>query len=348
MIGRLGDLTRPLPRVRGYSVCAVGVQLSGEGVGSMGTSLRHTTYVTLSNEPPRTTASVVAASFITAMIFVNVVAVVLASVPSLFESYETTFVLIELVSAVVFTGEWFLRVWSCVERAEYSSLPAMRARLKYIVSPMSLVDIVAVVPLYLSVFDVVSAQSLIALRLLRLLQLVRFFGPLVVLWRVVKSEAPAMMGTIFIVVVLIVMAASGMYLVERNVQPEAFGSIPSAMWWAAVTLTTVGYGDVTPITPVGRVIGVAIMILGIGLVALPAGMLASRFSEELHNRREEFRHRVDLALHDGGFDEGELAALKAAQREYMLTDSSANQIIAEERKRVRRICQTCGKMILSS
>lgn len=156
-----------------------------------------------------------------------------------------------------------------------------------------------------------------------------------------------MLGAIFIVLVLIVIAASGMYLVERDVQPDAFGSIPASMWWAAVTLTTVGYGDVTPITVVGRVIGVAIMILGIGLVALPAGMLASRFSEELHNRREEFRHRVDLALRDGEMDESELASLKAAQHEYMLTETSANQIVSEERKRRRHICGTCGKTVLS-
>ena len=186
-----------------------------------------------------------------------------------------------------------------------------------------------------------------ALRLLRLLQLVRFFSPLVVLLRVIRSEAPAMIGAILIVLVLIVIAASGMYLVERDVQPEDFGSIPAAMWWASVTLTTVGYGDVTPITVLGRMFGVIIMILGIGLVALPAGMLAGRFSEELHHRREEYRRRVDLALQDGQLDDSELSNLKAAQREYMLTDQSANQIVAEESKRRSKVCQTCGKIILS-
>ena len=201
-------------------------------------------------------------------------------------------------------------------------------------------------PLYLSLFDIVGAQSLIALRLLRLLQLVRLFTPLVVLWRVIRTEAPAMLGAIFIVVVLIIIAASCMYLVERDIQPQDFGSIPAAMWWASVTLTTVGYGDVTPITVVGRMIGVVIMILGIGLVALPAGMLASRFSEELHQRREEYRKRVDLALQDGRLEDQEIIGLKAAQREYMLSDQTVSLIMSEESKRKREICTTCGKTIL--
>ncbi len=201
-------------------------------------------------------------------------------------------------------------------------------------------------PLYLSLFDIVGAQSLIALRLLRLLQLVRLFTPLFVLWRVIRTEAPAMLGAIFIVVVLIIIAASCMYLVERDIQPQDFRSIPAAMWWASVTLTTVGYGDVTPITVVGRMIGVVIMILGIGLVALPAGMLASRFSEELHQRREEYRKRVDLALQDGRLENQEIIGLKAAQREYMLSDQTVSLIMSEESKRKREICTTCGKTIL--
>ena len=117
------------------------------------------------------------------------------------------------------------------------------------------------------------------------------------------------------------------------------------MWWASVTLTTVGYRDVTPITVVGRMIGVVIMILGIGLVALPAGMLAFRFPEELQHRREEYSRRVDLALQDGTLEEQEIVGLKAAQREYMLSDETVNQILSEESKRHREICATCGKAI---
>jgi voltage-gated potassium channel len=310
-------------------------------------TLRHRTHLLLSNEPPRQTTAIVATTVITAMIVLNVAAVILSSVPQLHTQFLVWFKMIEVVSAVFFTAEWVLRVWSSVEGSEYFGLPAHQARVNFVLSPLPLIDIIAIVPLYLSIFDVVNAESLIALRLLRLLQLVRFFSPLVVLWRVIRSEAPAMMGAIFIVLVLIIIAASTMYLVERDVQPDVFGSIPAAMWWAAVTLTTVGYGDVTPITVIGRMIGVIIMILGIGLVALPAGMLASRFSEELHHRREEYRRRVDLALQDGQLDDDEMTSLKAAQREYMLTDQSANQIVAEESKRRSHVCQTCGKTVLT-
>lgn len=313
----------------------------------MADNLRHRVHTLFDNEPPRSKASVATAAVITAMIVINVVAVILFSVRSLQQEYLATFLLIETVSAVFFTAEWLLRVWSCVDRSEYYGKPALHARLKYAFSPLSVIDVVAIIPLYLSIFDIVSAQSLVALRLLRLLQLVRFYSPLIVLWRVIRYEAPAMLGAMFIVLILIIIAASGMYLVERTAQPEEFGSIPAAMWWAAVTVTTVGYGDVTPITILGRMISVLIMILGIGLVALPAGMLASRFSEELHHRREEYRRRVDLALQDGDIDETEAAALKIAQREYMLTDQSAKQIVAEESKRRHQVCQTCGKIVLS-
>lgn len=310
-------------------------------------TLRLRTHLLLSHEPPLQRVAIIATTVITAMIILNVAAVILSSVPQLHAQFRVWFKLIELVSAVFFTAEWILRVWSSVEGSEYYGVPVGKARIDFILSPLPLIDIIAIVPLYLSIFDVVAAESLIALRLLRLLQLVRFFSPLVVLWRVIRSEAPAMLGAIFIVLVLIIIAASAMYLVERNVQPDVFGSIPAAMWWAAVTLTTVGYGDVTPITVVGRMIGVVIMILGIGLVALPAGMLASRFSEELHHRREEYRRRVDLALQDGELDDEEVTSLKAAQREYMLTDDSANQIVAEESKRRSHVCQTCGKTVLT-
>ena len=138
--------------------------------------------------------------------------------------------MVELISAQIFIAEWILRVWVCVECKN----PVASGHFEQdctIFLPLPLIYFVAIVPLYLSIFDIVSAQSLIALLLLRLLQLVRFFTPLVVLWRVVRTEAPAMLGAIFIVVVLIIIASSGMYLVERAVQPKDFGSIPAAMWW---------------------------------------------------------------------------------------------------------------------
>ena len=183
----------------------------------MSATLRHRTFLLFNNEPPRPLQAIVINGFITVLIMINVMAVILQSVPELNRQYALSFRLIELVSALIFTVEWILRVWSSVERQDLQSLAPLRARLRYCISPLPLIDFVAIIPLYLSIFDIVSAQSLIALRLLRLLQLVRFFTPLVVLWRVVRTEAPAMVGAIFIVVVLIIIAASGMYLVERNV-----------------------------------------------------------------------------------------------------------------------------------
>ncbi len=125
------------------------------------------------------------------------------------------------------------------------------------------------------------------LRLLRLLKLTRYFISLQILLRVIEREKGSFQAVIFILVIMIVMAAAGIYVVEGRAQPEVFSSIPASMWWAVVTLTTVGYGDVTPITPLGRFLGAMITILGVGLAALPAGILANGLANELELRKQQ-------------------------------------------------------------
>lgn len=140
------------------------------------------------------------------------------------------------------------------------------------------------------------------LRLFRLLKLTRYFVSLQILLRVIKREKGSFQAVIFILLIMIIIAAAGVYVVENKAQPEVFSSIPASMWWAVVTLTTVGYGDVTPITPLGRFLGALITILGVGLAALPAGILANGLANELRQRKHKLELRFRELLDDAEID----------------------------------------------
>ena len=148
-------------------------------------------------------------------------------------------------------------------------------------------------------------------------------------------------------IIIIVMAASGIYLIEGDAQREIFRNIPQAMWWAAVTLTTVGYGDVVPITIGGRIFGVIVTLAGVGMVALPAGILASGFSQELRKRREEYRLKIKQSLTDGEISDGELDQLQDDATELGLSDEEARLLLETETMTpaVPVICPHCGKHI---
>ena len=182
-------------------------------------------------------------------------------------------------SIVIFSFEYLLRIWSAAEHEPFE--PAWKNRLKWVQSGGAVIDLLAILPAYINFFVPIDLRFLRILRLLRLLKLTRYFVSLQILLRVIEREKGAFQAVIFILSIMIVMAAACVYMVENKAQPEVFNSIPASMWWAVVTLTTVGYGDVTPITPLGRALGAVITILGLGLAALPAGILATGIANEL-------------------------------------------------------------------
>jgi voltage-gated potassium channel len=144
---------------------------------------------------------------------------------------------------------------------------------------------------------------------------------------VLKQEARAFGAALFVLLLLMVFSASMIFLFEHEAQPEVFSNIPNSMWWAVITLTTVGFGDAYPITAGGKFFGAAISIVGIGMVALPAGILASAFSEQLHLRREEYRGKVADALADGVITEGEAEQLRKIQEDLGISVSEARNIL---------------------
>ncbi|RZG48656.1 ion transporter [Acinetobacter wuhouensis] len=248
-------------------------------------SLRKFVYNNLHNDDYETQFSRAINFLLIFLIIGNVFAVLLESINDVYKVYKIYFDAFENISIVVFTLEYILRFWSVVEKDPFET--EWRQRWKYVISGAAIIDLLAILPAYINFFVHIDLRFLRILRLLRLLKLTRYFVSLQILLRVIEREKGSFQAVIFILLIMIVMAAAGIYVVESRVQPEVFSSIPASMWWAVVTLTTVGYGDVTPITPLGRFLGALITILGVGLAALPAGILANGLANELELRKQQ-------------------------------------------------------------
>lgn len=223
------------------------------------------------------------------LIATNVAAVILETVESVGVPHARLFHVFELVSVAVFSVEYLLRLWIVPERAlaEGAAAPgrnALRARLRYAVTPMALIDLLAIAPFYLAMFFSIDLRFIRIFRLLRILKLTRHSAALSLVGSVLHAERRALFAAAVVMLVLLVIASSLMYFAERHAQPDAFASIPHAMWWGIVTLTTVGYGDVTPVTTTGRILGSVVAILGVGMFAMPAGILASGFAQAIKSR----------------------------------------------------------------
>ncbi len=276
-----------------------------------------------------------------ALILLNVVAVMLESVPGIGAAHATAFWTFELVSVVVFSIEYVLRVWVCVEDPRFVG---RWGRLRFALTPMALIDLVAVLPFWLGGLLMLDMRMLRTLRLLRVFKLSRHSTSMDLLLTVIRTEAASMLSAMFIMMIVIILAASGIYMIEHEVNP-AFDSIPAAMWWASVTLTTVGYGDVVPQTVLGKAFGLVITITGVGMVALPAGILASGFSLELQRRREEFRVQVKRAISDGNVTVRERKQLEEQRDELGISADEARTVMrAEQVERTHggHECPSCG------
>ncbi|HIF60562.1 MAG TPA: cyclic nucleotide-binding domain-containing protein [Rhodospirillales bacterium] len=224
--------------------------------------------------------------FIIALILLNILAIMLETVASINASYENIFYYFEVFSVAVFTIEYLLRVWSCTEDKVNDYSNPITGRIKYIMSPMAIIDLLAFLPFYLTMFFAIDLRILRILRMLRLLKLTRYSEALSVVWAVLTKQRRALTAAFFIMLVALLFTSSIIYLFEHKVQPEKFSSIPESMWWALATLTTVGYGDVTPITNGGKLFAGMTMILAIGLAALPIGVIATGFANEI--QKHEF------------------------------------------------------------
>lgn len=229
------------------------------------------------------------------LITLNVVAVIVESIPEVHDGYATLFTGFELLSVLIFTAEYLLRIWSCVEEDHFSSHP-VRGRVQYMLSPLGLIDLAAIAPFYMAdglnpemgLHNSFRAARIFRLfALLRVLKIGRYSSAVGTLGRVLRDKREELVISAALGGMLLLCSSAIMYMLERDANPKSFSSIPAAMWWGITTLTTVGYGDATPITAPGKLVAGFIQVLGLIMFALPSGVLAGGFMDELKRQRSD-------------------------------------------------------------
>lgn len=227
--------------------------------------------------------------FIYALILLNVFALVLESYKDIQAVYEDWFYWFEVASVAVFTVEYFLRIWSA-DVAEDAKGGPLKSRIAFIFSTYGLIDLIAILPFYLPMFLVVDMRVVRILRLFRLLRIFklgRFSNSMQLIGNILKETRSELTITIFTAFILIIFSSTLMFYIENEAQPDSFVSIGHSVWWSVATLTTVGYGDIYPITPMGKFLGAIIAIIGIGFVALPTGIISSAFISKIQENKEK-------------------------------------------------------------
>ena len=306
------------------------------------TPLRRRVNALLDHDLPPSRASRAVGLIIGALIVINVGSVILESVEPIRVGYEPILWWIEQIATVVFAAEYLLRLWSAVDRVNDRFRHPLWGRLAYASRFFSIIDLVAILPGILGVLGAGDLRVLRLMRLLRMLKLSRHSTTFSLLWSVFREEASAIGAVLFILLLTLIMSGSLMYMIEGEAQPTVFSSIPAAMWWAIETLTTVGYGDVVPVTPLGRIVGGLVSIVGIGTLALFSGILTVSFMEQLRLRRELLRRLVDADLAGGKLSVADKRLVEALSRKLGMPDAEADEIIEEETRRPPETCPVCG------
>jgi len=221
---------------------------------------------------------------IVGLIVLNSIAVALATVESYKVSYKDVFDTFEIFSVAFFTLEYILRVWICTERSEKNYKHPIKGRLRYIFSPFAIIDLIAILPFFLGSFIEMDLRFMRAFRLIRIFRFASKSITLQALGNVFKKESRTLLAALLVMIIVLFTASTIMYYLEKDIQPDKFGSIPEAMWWGVAALTTVGFGDSVPVSVQGKFLAGIIMILGIVIYALPAGVFASAFVRELQSK----------------------------------------------------------------
>ena len=255
-------------------------------------------------------------NFIMFWVLVSIIAVVMESVQSVHAVLSFEFFVIDALAFSIFTLEYVARLYAAPENPAYKK--AFLPRWAHFKAGPNIIDLLAILPFLLEHFlpFALDLRFLRVFRLMRLLKLTRYTSATKTLFQVVKREWQVIFASVFVMLLLVVLTASLGFLFEHEAQPDKFENIPQSIYWAVVTLASVGYGDISPITPMGRALTVVLALVGIGIFAIPAGLLASAFTDQLRIDREDFKHKLLLA-----FEKGEL-------------DTKARAMIAEESERL--------------
>jgi voltage-gated potassium channel Kch len=270
--------------------------------------------------------------FINVWVLISVTAVVLESVHSINYILHLQFVILDTVAVAIFTVEYVMRIYSSVEEPGFKG--AVSGRLKQAKTPSTVIDLLAILPFFLEVFlhHLFDLRFLRIFRLARLLKLARGSDASAVMFKVIAREWPVLVAATFIMFLLVILTASLGYLFEHEAQPEKFENIPTAIYWAVITLASVGYGDISPVTPVGRAVTVVLSLVGIGIFAIPAALLASSFSDELVKKRELLKANIYDILKDGHISDEEASIIRSEAKRLHLTNAEINALLELVRK----------------
>ena len=271
-------------------------------------------------------------TFIVVWVVISVIAVILESVESIHFVLDLEFIILDSVAVAIFTTEYLMRLFSVVE--EPGMQGAFAGRFRFARSGSALVDLLAILPFFLEVVlhHLVDLRFLRVFRMMRLLKLSRYTGATKTLVIVMKREWPVLMASAFIMLLLVVLTASLGYLFEHEAQPDKFENIPQSIYWAVITLASVGYGDISPITPAGRAMTIVLALLGIGIFAIPAALLSSAFSDQLRIERENLQNELFEMLADGTISDEEQEIIDAEAKRLHLGKDEVVRLIEKARR----------------
>lgn len=276
-----------------------------------------------------TTLSYAVNFFLFSLIILNVAAVTLESIASVRTRWQDQLTAFELVSVFIFTVEYLLRIWSAPEHQDLSGETGSQKRKAYIFSFTGVIDLLAILPYLLQLIGLsADTRMLRVLRLARLLKISHYTSALEDLMSAIYSERKAFLAALYLLILALFLSSSLIYVAENEVQPDVFSSIPETMWWSIVTLTTVGYGDVSPVTAVGKLIGAATAMMGVCSIALLTGIIGAGFSNQMSKKKAALALKVSEVLEDGVITNEEAAELARLQEKLDLSDDQMTAIIS--------------------
>jgi len=290
-------------------------------------TLRQKVYALVNETPDSGKLHEIFEFIIVIWVLISVASVILESVDSINYYFHVEFIIIDTIAVAIFSTEFLMRIYSCTEDPKYQHWLAGRINFSRQLS--SLIDIVAIAPFFLeSLLDhLFDLRFLRVFRLMRLFKLGRHSAATKSLFYVIQREWPVMKAAIFIMLMLVMLAACLGYLFEHEAQPDKFENIPQSIYWAVITLASVGYGDISPVTPAGRTITIILALLGIGIFAIPAAILASAFSDQLRIERETMKQELYEMLGDGKISPEERTIIDAEAKRLHLSKAEVDRLL---------------------
>ena len=262
------------------------------------------------------------------LIVLNIAAVCLESVKHIGNEYKVAFNAFEFFSVEIFSIEYVLRVWSAPARNDLGNSTNIIKRMKYIFSFTGLIDFLAIIPSILPYFfGGLDLRWLRVLRLLRLLKISNYSSALEDFFSAIKADWRSFSAALYLMVIALFLSSALMYIAEHDSQPEKFSSIPETMWWGLITLTTVGYGDVSPVTPLGKIIGAFTAIMGVCTVALLTGIVASAFANQRAQKAAILEAEISQALSDGVISDDEAQKIEKLRKELNLSPEHSKSLV---------------------